>query len=114
GTGRFERGISISQKFIASHPDVVLGYGNLASLYFFLDRFPEAESILQRASEHKLEIPRNWVMRYNIALLIGDTDQMDRVMALVKGKHGAEHMMAHAEALALARSGRLQVARRSS
>ena len=114
GTGRFERAIGISQKFIAAHPDVVFGYGNLASIYFFLDRFPEAESILQRASEHKLEIPRNWVMRYNIALLTGDTEQMDRVMALAKGKHGAEHMMAHAEALALARSGRLQAARRSS
>ena len=114
GTGRFERAIEISQKFIAAHPDVVLGYGNLASIYFFLDRFSDAESILQRASEHKLEIPRNWVMRYNIALLTGDTEQMDRVVALAKGKYGAEHIMAHAEALAQARSGRLQVARRSS
>jgi hypothetical protein len=75
---------------------------------------PEAESILQRAAEHKLEIPRHWVMRYNIALLNGANNQMDRMLALAKGKHGAEHMMAHAEALALARSGRLQAARRSS
>jgi serine/threonine protein kinase/tetratricopeptide (TPR) repeat protein len=114
GTGRFDKAIEISQKFIATHPDVALGYGSLASSYFFLDRFPEAASVLQRASEHKIEISRNWVMRYNIALLKGDKDQMDRVMALSKGKHGAEHMMAHAEALALARSGRLQAARRSS
>jgi eukaryotic-like serine/threonine-protein kinase len=35
-------------------------------------------------------------------------------MALAKGKRGAEHPMAHAEALALVRSGRLQAARRSS
>ncbi len=53
-------------------------------------------------------------MRYNIAVLKGDKDQMDRVVALAKGKRGAEHRMAHAEALALARSGRLQAARRSS
>jgi len=39
---------------------------------------------------------------------------MDRVVALAKGKHGAEQRLAHAEALALARSGRLQAARRSS
>src|SRR5215467_1442996 len=39
---------------------------------------------------------------------------MDRVVALAKSKHGAEHIMAHAEALALARSGRLQAARRLS
>jgi len=46
--------------------------------------------------------------------LKGDKDQMDRIVALAKGKHGAEHPVAHAEALALARSGRLQAARRSS
>jgi tetratricopeptide (TPR) repeat protein len=39
---------------------------------------------------------------------------MDRVTALAKGKRGADHPMAHAEALALVRSGRLQAARRSS
>ena len=39
---------------------------------------------------------------------------MDRAVALAKGKRGAEHWLAHAEALALARSGRLQAARRSS
>ena len=54
------------------------------------------------------------MIRYNIAVLKGDQDQMDRVVALAKGKHGAEHPLAHAEALALARSGRLQPARQSS
>ena len=57
GTGRFERAIEISRRYIATRPDVAFGYGNLASSYIFLDRFPEAESILQRASERKLEIP---------------------------------------------------------
>jgi serine/threonine protein kinase/tetratricopeptide (TPR) repeat protein len=114
GTGRFDRAIEISQRFIATHPDIAFGYGNLASSYFFLDRFPEAESILQRASDHKVGGPGQWVRRYNIALFQGDKDQMDRMVALAKGKHGAEHLMAHAEALALARSGRLQAARRLS
>ncbi len=54
------------------------------------------------------------MIRYNIAVLKGDQDQMDRVVALARGKHGAEHRVAHAEALALARSGRLQAARQSS
>src|SRR5579871_5139490 len=39
---------------------------------------------------------------------------MDRALAMARGKRGAEHWMAHAQALALARSGRLQDARRSS
>jgi len=39
---------------------------------------------------------------------------MNQVVALAKGKHGAEHCVAHAEALALARAGRSQAARPSS
>jgi len=114
GTGRFERAIEASQKGIAADPNFMFGYYNLASSNYFLDRFEEAESAIQRASERKLEDPYLLVIRYNIAVLKGDKDQMDRIVALAKGKHGAEHPIAHAEALALARSGRLQAARRSS
>jgi len=114
GTGRFERAIETAQKEIMVHPDSSFGYGSLAFSYFFLDRFSEAESILQQAYERKLENDNHMVMRYNIALLKGDKDQMDRVAARAKGKHRAEHRLAHAEALALARSGRLQAAGRLS
>jgi eukaryotic-like serine/threonine-protein kinase len=114
GTGRFERAIEISEREIATHPDVAFGYGNLASSSFFLDRFPEAESTLQQAYERKLENRNQLVMRYTIALLTGDQDQKDRAVARAKGKRGAEHLTAHAEALALARSGHLQAARLSS
>ena len=114
GTGRFERAIEASHKEIAANPDFGLGYGSLATSYFLLDRFEEAERALQRATEHKLEDSILLVIRYNIAVLKGDRHQMDRVVALAKGKPGVEHPMAHAEALALARSGRLQAARRSS
>ncbi|HLO20476.1 MAG TPA: hypothetical protein VK192_08275, partial [Sphingomicrobium sp.] len=114
GTGRFERAIDASRKEIAAAPDTAFAYGSLAQSYFLTDRFPEAESTLQRASERKLERPNNLVMRYNIALLNGDQQQMDRAVGLAKGKQGAEHGMAHAEALALARSGRLIRARQSS
>jgi len=114
GTGRFERAIEASKKEIADEPDPYPGYSGLAWGYYFLDRFPEAESTLQRASERKLSTPNYPVMQYSIAVLKGDQELTGRQMALAKGKRGAEHAMAHAEALALARSGRLQAARRSS
>ena len=114
GTGRFERAIDAAQNQIAADPNSPNAYAGLAQSYFLTDRFPEAESTLQRASERKLERPTSLVLRYNIALLNGDQEQMNRTVALAKGKQGAEHGMAHAEALALARSGRLQAARRSS
>ena len=91
-------------------PTLRLAYADLASSYFLTDRFPEAESTLQRASERKLEMPDLLVLRYNIAVLKGDQEQMDRAVGLAKGKRRAEHWMAHEEALALARSGRLQAA----
>jgi serine/threonine protein kinase/tetratricopeptide (TPR) repeat protein len=114
GTGRFERAIDASQKAIAADPEWSVLYGNLAYSYFLTDRFPEAESTLQRASERKLESSIFLLIRYNIALLKGDEDQMGRAVALAKGKPTAEHWMAHLEALTLARTGRLQAARRSS
>src|SRR5262249_53367571 len=114
GTGRFERAIEASKKEIANEPDFYLGYSGLTMSNYFLDRFPEAESTLQQASERKVETPNFLVVRYTLALLKGDKDLMDRVMAQARGKHGAEHAMAHAEALALARSGRLQARRSSS
>jgi tetratricopeptide (TPR) repeat protein len=114
GTGRFERAIKAAQEVIAADPDFAMAYGGLASAYFLTGRLPEAESALQRASERKLEIPNFLVLRYNIAVLKGDQEQMDRAIGLAKGKRRAEHWIAHQEALALARSGRLQVARRSS
>jgi serine/threonine protein kinase/tetratricopeptide (TPR) repeat protein len=114
GTGRFERAIEAAQEGIAADPDFAIKYANLASSYFLTDRLSEAESTLQRASERKLEIPDFLGLRYNIAVLNGDKDKMDRIVALAKGKHGAEHLVANTEALALARSGGLQAARRSS
>ena len=114
GTGRYQRAIEMSKRRIVANPDEVFGYGSLAYSYFLLDRFPEAETALQQASELKLENPNILMMRYNIAVLKSDKGQMDRIVALAKGKREAEHRMAHEEALALARSGRLQAARQSS
>ena len=114
GTGRFEKAIEAARKDIAADPDFVYGYGNLALAYFFLDRFGEAGNTLQRASARKLEIPDFLVYRYNVAFLTGDKEQMDQAVALAKGKRGAEHWMTHSQALVLARSGHLQLARRLS
>ena len=114
GTGRFERATEASLKQMAIDPDFGLSYSSLASTYFLLDRFEEAERVLQQASEHKLENPTLFMIQYNIAVLKGDQGQVDRTATLAQGKPSVGHTVAHAEALALARSGRLQLARQSS
>ncbi len=113
-TGRFERAIELGQREIAVHPDVSFSYGNLALSYFFRDRFADADAILQRAAERKMENPNHLLIRYELAVLKGDQGQIDRIAALAKGKQGAEQRLAHAEALSLARSGRLAAARLQS
>ncbi len=114
GTGRFDRAMEMSRNRIAANPDEAVGYGSLAQSNFFLDRFAETESTLQRASDRKMEGPNFAMIRYNLALIKGDQNQMDRIVALGKGKRLVEYRLAHAEALALARSGRLRAARQSS
>ena len=79
-------------------------------LLLFLDRFAEAADVLQRAAEHKLEIPEMLVTRYYLAFFKGDQAGMEREIARAPGEH-AEDWMSHNQALVLARSGRMRQAR---
>jgi hypothetical protein len=92
----------------------VVGYDNLARSYFLIGRFAEAERTIQAASERKLEVDRLFIIRYNIAALKGDQEQLDQSVALARSKRRVEHWITHAQSLALARSGRLEAARQSS
>jgi hypothetical protein len=71
----------------------------------------EAEDTIRRATERNLEFTNFLLVRYFIAFLNGDGDDLKRMSALAKGKHATEDLMSHVEALALARSGRLREAR---
>src|SRR5262249_21345953 len=51
---------------------------------------------------------------YHLAFLKGDRDGMDRQAAAARSSPGGEEVMAHLEALILARAGRLEVAAKSS
>jgi tetratricopeptide (TPR) repeat protein len=114
GTGRFERVIEVAQRRIAAEPDVMFGYSNLASANYYLDRFEAAKKAIQQAIERNLGSDEMLMLAYQLALLTGDREQMDRLAGLARGKRRAEPMIAHLEALASARSGRLEAARRSS
>ncbi|MGA7078609.1 MAG: protein kinase [Terriglobales bacterium] len=114
GLGNYEKSIEEAQKALAIDPDLTPAYTNFAASYFYLDRPSEAESTLQRASGRKLETPDLLLMRYYLAFLKGDRVGMDREVARAKSEPGAEDWISHSEALVLARSGRLQVARTMS
>jgi tetratricopeptide (TPR) repeat protein len=114
GTGRFDIAVEHARKAIDLYPDVVIGYGSLTWSSIFTDRLDEAEQALQLAATRKVEQPNLSAFRYTIAFLRGDAEQMRRLASSAKGKRTAERMVANLEALVLARSGRLQEARRTS
>ena len=114
GTGRYERAIRGSQEAIAADPDFTLGYGNLAASYFLTSRFAESENVIKRAAERKLELPDLLLIPFNIAALKGNREEMERAVTAAKGKRRVEHWISHAQALAMARSGRLRDAQQAS
>jgi tetratricopeptide (TPR) repeat protein len=114
GTGRWQRATEAIQKELELSPDFPIAYQRLVQTDLLLDRVAEAERGLQRAAERKLEMPNFVAFRYTIGVMKGDQEQMSRAIAEAQGKRLAEHWVAHLESLVLARSGRLQAARRSS
>jgi predicted negative regulator of RcsB-dependent stress response len=81
--------IEQSKEDIVARPAAVFGYQNLKDGYFFVDRFDEAENVLQQASARKLETADNLVFGYNIAFVQGQKEQMHRAVARAKGKRNA-------------------------
>jgi tetratricopeptide (TPR) repeat protein/predicted Ser/Thr protein kinase len=113
-SGKHEKALEETRRLVELHPDFALGYAFLSSNYQNLDRLGEAETILQRASQRKMEIPDFLVQAYDLAFLRGDKAEMEREVALAQGTSGAEAWISDHEAFALAYTGRLQQARRMS
>ncbi|MBL8214559.1 MAG: hypothetical protein JNK87_27805 [Bryobacterales bacterium] len=114
GTGRFERTIEATLDGIAELPDSPFPYTNLALAQFHTDRFAEAENTIQRATARKMQMPMVVMLQYNLAALKGDRIQIDSIAGSTGANRAVRHWIAHAEGLALARSGRLRAARQSS
>jgi eukaryotic-like serine/threonine-protein kinase len=113
-TGKYELSIDEAGKAIALDPDLGPPYVTKAFGELRLNRPADAEVTIGRATERKLEAPEFFMIRYFIAFLNGDAEEMTRKAALARGKPFTEDMISHVEALALARSGRLQEARQAS
>jgi hypothetical protein len=79
-----------------------------------LNRLADAEITIRQATERKLEFASFFLVRYFIAFLNGDGEDMRRRAALARGNRATEDAISHVEALSLARSGRLQEARRTA
>jgi tetratricopeptide (TPR) repeat protein len=112
--GRYEKAAEGGRKAIELAPDIYTGYFLLGYNFVYLDRPAEAEGVLRRASERKMEAPFLSLLRFDLAFLKGDIPGMQREVAAAQGKPGAEDWISDRQAFALAYTGHLQEARRWS
>ena len=78
GTGHYETGVEEGLKALELDPDYSIGYENVAWDYIYLNRWSEAEALLRKASEHKVETADYSVIRYFIDFLRKDQAAMER------------------------------------
>ena len=114
GTGHHERAAEEGQKAIELDPDFSVAYHNAAFAYLYLNRLSEAESLLRKASDRKIEVSNVSICTYFIAFLKNDQEAMEREIAQRRTKLEAQGWFEHQEALTLAYQGRLQEANRVS
>ena len=109
GTGQYEKGVQAAEESLRLNPDNPFSYV-MALHNFFLDRFAESAVVLQRAAARKLEIPEFLITRYYLAFINGDRAGMEREIVRARGEH-VEDWMSHNQAMVLAQSGQMQLAR---
>jgi serine/threonine protein kinase len=116
GTGQHELMIEEARKAIAIGNNVGQAspaYYSLVWGYISLGRPADAEQPLRQAITHS-DQPDALTDAFHIAFLKADTSDMQRQIALAKGKPDREDRLSNLQALTLARSGRLDDARESS
>jgi len=114
GTGHYDRAVEEGLRAIELDPDFAIGYENVAFAYLHLNRLSEAEALIHKASERKIEVVQFSLLRYFIAFLRNDRAAMEREITQRRVKLEAQGSFEHQEALTLAYQGRLKEADRLS
>ncbi|HTS48381.1 MAG TPA: protein kinase [Bryobacteraceae bacterium] len=114
GSGHYDKAVEEGLKAIALDPDYAIGYENVAFAYIYLDRLSDAEALLRKASERKIETVGFSLCRYFIAFLRNDPTAMERETTQRQAKLEAQGFFENQEALTLAYRGRLKEAARLS
>jgi serine/threonine protein kinase/Tfp pilus assembly protein PilF len=114
GSGHYEKAVEEGLKAIELDPDYATGYTNVAFAYIYLNRPSEAEAVLRKASERKIEATNFSLCRYFIAFLRADPAAMEREMTQRQAKLEAQGFFEHQEALTAAYQARLKEAARLS
>ena len=111
-TGQHELAIAETDKAIALDPDSIPTYSGRAFHQLWLNRPDDALLTIGLAAERKLESADLLLAQYFVAFLTGNENELGRTVTAARKSPATEDIISHIEALVLARSGRLQDARR--
>jgi serine/threonine protein kinase/tetratricopeptide (TPR) repeat protein len=109
--GKFEKSAEKARRAVEINPNFPPGPVNLAWDYLFLERYRDAESVVQVASQRNLAVPDLFILPYVIAFYKGDHVGMERAAAAAKDGSDAADWMTNTEGVVAAYSGHLQQAR---
>ena len=108
GTGRYETVVEEGLKAIAIDPNYSIGYLNVAFAYIYLNRLPDADALLRKTMERKIDTAELSLVRYYLAFLRNDKAAMEREVTQRRTKLEAQGWFEHQEALTLAYQGRVK------
>jgi tRNA A-37 threonylcarbamoyl transferase component Bud32/tetratricopeptide (TPR) repeat protein len=110
-TGQHELAVAQTEKAIALDPDLTPAYSSKAFNQLMLNRLDDASLTVRLALERGLDSDTLVQIRYFVAFLTGNKNELTRIATAAKKSPATEDIISHVEALALARSGQLQEAR---
>ncbi len=108
--GQYDKAIAETEASLRIEPTII-GYGNQAENYIFVNRLKDASQMLQEAQQKNFDGLIIRIDRYSLAFLSGDTAEMERQVAWAAGRPGEEDQMLDAHADTQACYGRLEKAR---
>ncbi len=108
--GQYDKAIAETEAALRIEPTIV-GYGNQAEIYIFVNRLKDASQMLQEAQQKNFDGLIIRIDRYSLAFFSGDTAEMERQVAWAAGRPGEEDQMLDAHADTQAYYGRLEKAR---
>ncbi len=114
GSGRYDKAVEAGQKAIELDPDFSIGYINVAFADLYQNHLSEAQAVLRKASERRIEVVEFSLCRCFIAFVGSDKAAMEKEVTQRKAKLEAQGWFEHQEAMTLAYQGRLKDAARLS